>query len=162
MDREGERHSTHRHVQLRMTAARLTSLDHVPPRAPSSHTFTQASSAPSQPLSSSRSRWAGEIMSLPLHLRSYKEKSKDELSRDFFNVPTEEQLPGPGDPPSVVKIRNASGSSKKAEGPGNQGMEINAVLSVEGKEEVYVSNNLLHTYPISPHLPRHRGGRTCG
>ena len=74
-------------------------------------------------------------MSLPLHLRSFREKSKDELSRDFFNVPLEEQLPAPNEPPSVVKNRT------KKELAGLQGMEINAVLSVEGKEEVYVSYN---------------------
>lgn len=81
-------------------------------------------------------------MSLPMHLRSYREKSKDELARDLFNVPSLEQLPAPSDPPSVVKLRNVNlgpGSSQ-----GLQGMEINAVLSVEGKEEVYAGRlNLL-------------------
>jgi len=76
------------------------------------------------------------VMSLPLHLRSYREKSKDEVNRDFFNVPTQEQLPVPSDPPSAVKIRHKEGSGV---GAGMQGMDINAVLSVEGKEEVYVS-----------------------
>jgi hypothetical protein len=75
-------------------------------------------------------------MSLPLHLRSYREKSKDEVNRDLFNVPTQESLPVPGDPPSAVKIRHKEGSGV---GAGMQGMDINAVLSVEGKEEVYVS-----------------------
>ena len=72
-----------------------------------------------------------------MHLRSYREKSKDELARDFFNVPSLEQLPGPGEPPSVVKLRNVQMSPGSSQGL--QGMEINAVLSVEGKEEVYVS-----------------------
>lgn len=72
------------------------------------------------------------IMSLPMHLRSYREKDKDELARDFFNVPLQEALPAPADPSSVVKIRSATTAK------GLQGMDINAVLSVEGKEEVYV------------------------
>jgi hypothetical protein len=69
-----------------------------------------------------------------MHLRSYREKSKDELARDFFNAPLPEQMPGPNEPPSVVKIRGR----RDIEGD-RGGMEINAVLSVEGKEEVYVS-----------------------
>ena len=72
-------------------------------------------------------------MSLPMHLRSYREKDKDELAREYFNVPLQEALPSPHDQPSVVKIRG--GPLTK----GLQGMDINAVLSVEGKEEVYVS-----------------------
>ncbi|EIW71253.1 hypothetical protein TREMEDRAFT_71100 [Tremella mesenterica DSM 1558] len=72
-------------------------------------------------------------MSLPMHLRSYREKSKDESARDFFNVPPQEALPRPGDPPSVVKLH----TYLSREGTGLQGMDINAVLSVEGKEEVY-------------------------
>jgi hypothetical protein len=78
-------------------------------------------------------------MSLPMHLRTYREKSRDESSRDFFNVPTPDAMPGPGEPPSVVKIRNIKEVSEKEKDKGQQGMEINAVLSVEGKEEVYVS-----------------------
>lgn len=81
-----------------------------------------------------------------MHLRAYREKSKDEQSRDFFNVPQPDSLPGPGDAPSVTKIRTpkastgGSGNGKEKESDkGLQGMEINAVLSVEGKEEVYVS-----------------------
>ena len=74
-------------------------------------------------------------MSLPMHLRSYREKSKDELSRDFFNVPLQEALPLPTDPPNIVNVRHKEGSGM---GAGMQGAEINAVLSVEGKEEVYV------------------------
>lgn len=79
-------------------------------------------------------------MSLPMHLRSYREKSKDEYTRDFFNVPLQEQLLGPSDPPSVVKIRNHHAHNGNGPKAGEmQGMEISAVLSVEGKEEVYVS-----------------------
>ena len=74
-----------------------------------------------------------------MHLRAYREKSRDESSRDFFNVPTPDAMPGPGEPPSVVKIRNVKEGSEKEKDKGQQGMEINAVLSVEGKEEVYVS-----------------------
>jgi hypothetical protein len=74
-----------------------------------------------------------------MHLRSYREKSKDELNRDFFNVPDQEALPVPGDPPSIVKIRHKEGSGA---GAGMAGMDINAVLSVEGKEEVYVSSSM--------------------
>ncbi|WRT64714.1 uncharacterized protein IL334_001648 [Kwoniella shivajii] len=73
-------------------------------------------------------------MSLPLHLRSYREKSKDELSRDFFNAPSQSSLPGPSDPPSVVKLRERPYKNGQEE---LQGMDINAVISVEGKEEVY-------------------------
>jgi hypothetical protein len=81
-------------------------------------------------------------MSLPMHLRTYREKSRDESSRDFFNVPTLDAMPGPGEPPSVTKIRNVKEVSEKEKDKGQQGMEINAVLSVEGKEEVYVSKDL--------------------
>ncbi|WVW78360.1 hypothetical protein I302_100314 [Kwoniella bestiolae CBS 10118] len=73
-------------------------------------------------------------MSLPLHLRSYREKSKDELTRDFFNVPLQASLPGPSDPPFVVKMRERPYRSGQEE---LQSMDINAVISVEGKEEVY-------------------------
>ncbi|WVQ69324.1 uncharacterized protein L199_007541 [Kwoniella botswanensis] len=73
-------------------------------------------------------------MSLPLHLRSYREKSKDELTRDFFNVPLQSSLPGPSDPPSVVKLRERPYKNGQEE---LQSMDINAVISVEGKEEVY-------------------------
>lgn len=76
------------------------------------------------------------MMSLPMHLRSYKEKSKDELNRDLFNVPTQDALPSPTDQPSVVKLR---GKDAKG-GVEMQGMDINAVLSVEGKEDVYVGH----------------------
>jgi hypothetical protein len=77
-----------------------------------------------------------------MHLRTYREKSRDESSRDFFNVPTLDAMPGPGEPPSVTKIRNVKEVSEKEKDKGQQGMEINAVLSVEGKEEVYVSKDL--------------------
>ena len=74
-------------------------------------------------------------MSLPMHLRAYRDKSKDELARDLFNVPLQEAVPTPSDPPSITKVRHKEGSGV---GAGMQGMEISAVLSVEGKEEVYV------------------------
>jgi hypothetical protein len=74
-------------------------------------------------------------MSLPLHLRSYKEKSKDELARDYYNIPTQDAFAATteGDKPVLHKVRY------RGDGGGLQGMDINAVLSVEGKEEVYVS-----------------------
>jgi hypothetical protein len=77
-------------------------------------------------------------MSLPLHLRAYTEKTKDELARDFFNAPFPDQLPAPSEPPVSVKpARGAKGANGSA--AGLQNMDINAVLSVEGKEDVYVS-----------------------
>lgn len=76
-------------------------------------------------------------MSLPLHLRSYVEKTKDEQARDFFNVPPFEAVAHPLEP-SVVKQYAKAGPAPEL-AVGMQGMEINAVLSVEGKEEVYVS-----------------------
>jgi hypothetical protein len=74
-------------------------------------------------------------MSLPLHLRSYKEKSKDELARDYYNIPTQDAFAPlkEGETQVLHKIRN------RIDTGGLQGMDINAVLSVEGKEEVYVS-----------------------
>ena len=84
-------------------------------------------------------------MSLPMHLRAYREKSRDEVSRDFFNVPQLDALSAPGDPPAVVKTRarhDSNASREKEAEKGMQGMEINAVLSVEGKEEVYVLRTL--------------------
>lgn len=82
-------------------------------------------------------------MSLPMHLRSYREKSKDEITRDMFNVPLQESVPIPSDPPSIVKVRHKEGSGV---GACMQGGEINAVLSVEGKEEVYVSLGRLSSW----------------
>lgn len=76
-------------------------------------------------------------MSLPMHLRAYTEKTKDEAARDFFNVPPPDQLPAPSAPPVVVKP--ARGKEGAGSASGLQGMDINAVLSVEGKEDVYVS-----------------------
>ncbi|KAK4687780.1 TBC1 domain family member 8/9, partial [Tremellales sp. Uapishka_1] len=73
-------------------------------------------------------------MSLPMHLRSYQEKSKDESSRDFFNAPLQEAVPPPSAAPSVVKLRGGAGKTQQL---ALQGMDISAVLSVEGKEEVY-------------------------
>ncbi|KAL7420012.1 hypothetical protein Q5752_004976 [Cryptotrichosporon argae] len=69
-------------------------------------------------------------MSLPMHLRAYTDKSKEELARDFFNVPPQEALPSPADAPSASKPRPKPSGNL-------QGMDISAVLSVEGKEEVY-------------------------
>lgn len=57
-------------------------------------------------------------MSLPSHLRAYRDLSKDEHTRESFNVP---------------KADDAAG------GPG-KGMEINAVLSIEG-EAVFVRSS---------------------
>lgn len=76
-------------------------------------------------------------MSLPMHLRAYTEKTKDEQTRDFFNVPLAEQLPAPNATPVVVKP--AAGRARSGSASGLHGMDINAVLSVEGKEDVYVS-----------------------
>jgi hypothetical protein len=77
-------------------------------------------------------------MSLPLHLRAYTEKTKDELTRDFFNAPFPDQLPAPSEAPVAVKpARGTKGANGSA--AGLLSMDINAVLSVEGKEDVYVS-----------------------
>lgn len=80
-------------------------------------------------------------MSLPLHLRSYVEKTKDEANRDFFNVPPYEALAASGETqPNVVKQYAKAGDHQRDQLPvGMQPMEINAVLSVDGKDEVYVS-----------------------
>ena len=88
-----------------------------------------------------------------MHLRSYREKSKDGLNRDFFNVPLQETLPVPSDPPSVVKVRH-----REAGGAGLSGMDINAVFSVEGKEEVYVSWTLCMDKPVGPGESLRYGG----
>ena len=81
-------------------------------------------------------------MSLPLHLRNYKEKSKDETTRDFFNVPYLESLGILGES-SGSKDAHGGGVGAVGSGvEGLQGMDINAVLSVEGKEEVYVSQSI--------------------
>lgn len=58
-------------------------------------------------------------MSLPSHLRAYRDLSKDEHTRESFNVPK---------------------ADDEAGGPG-KGMEINAVLSIEG-EAVFVRSSL--------------------
>lgn len=79
-------------------------------------------------------------MSLPMHLRAYTEKTKDEQTRDFFNVPLAEQLPAPNATPVVVKP--AAGRTRQGSASGLHGMDISAVLSVEGKEDVYVSSML--------------------
>lgn len=91
-------------------------------------------------------------MSLPLHLRTYQEPSKQDQSRLFFNVPTLESLlqggTGEGKVPVLVKSSQLQQGLKEkellmqrqggAEMNGWQEMEISAVLSVEGKDEVYV------------------------
>ncbi|RSH86713.1 uncharacterized protein EHS24_004984 [Apiotrichum porosum] len=75
-------------------------------------------------------------MSLPMHLRAYTEKTKDELTRDLFNAPFPDQLPAPSEPPVVTKpARGAKGAIGSAAGLSS--MDIIAVLSVEGKEDVY-------------------------
>lgn len=86
-------------------------------------------------------------MSLPRHLRSYREKSKDELARDFYNVPTQEDFV------SASKGAGLSKSRAKTESVGLQGMDITAVLSVEGKEEVYVSRLMAKRSPCRKLAP---------
>jgi hypothetical protein len=100
-------------------------------RAPS-HTYNHIGRRPSSKPTELYRAARNLKMSLPMHLRTYRDKSKDEVTRDFFNVPHPEQLPGSQDPPSAAKLRNVK------EVQVAQGMDINAVLSVEGKEEVYV------------------------
>ena len=53
-------------------------------------------------------------MALPSHLRAYKDLTRDEATRDWFNIPKEDHAGG------------------------LKGMDINAVVSIEG-EAVYVS-----------------------
>lgn len=53
-------------------------------------------------------------MSLPSHLRAHKDLTRDETTRELFNIP------------------------KGDDAGGQKGMEINAVLSIEG-EAVFVS-----------------------
>lgn len=79
-------------------------------------------------------------MSLPLHLRAYQEPTKEDASRTFYNLPLAEALyPFAVDAPvSLVKQYGKVQSVEKDE-TGWMPMEISAVLSVEGKEEVYVS-----------------------
>lgn len=82
-------------------------------------------------------------MSLPLHLRTYQEPTKQDQSRLFFNVPTRESLiqggTGEGKEPVLVKSSaSRDGAAERGDGTGWQEMEIGAVLSVEGKDEVYV------------------------
>lgn len=77
-------------------------------------------------------------MSLPLHLRAYTEKTVEETTRDFFNAPFPDQLPAPSEAPVVVKPAVGS-KSANGSAAGLRTMDISAVLSVEGKEDVYVS-----------------------
>lgn len=93
-------------------------------------------------------------MSLPLHLRAYQEPSKDDLTRLHFNVPPllwvmPQASPSfdPDAPPVLAKHpRHEQAHREKMEAggegmlSGTSGMEIGAILSVEGKDEVYVSN----------------------
>lgn len=93
---------------------------------------------------------------LPLHLRTYTEPSKTEHARLLFNIPTLESLLAGGvgaDKVPVLVKRSGQGKQKGYERDekqqqqqgvvdtlqGYQEMEISAVLSVEGKDEVYVS-----------------------
>jgi hypothetical protein len=95
-------------------------------------------------------------MSLPLHLRTYTEPSKQDQSRLFFNVPTLESLlqggTGEGKVPVLTKssqltqgAREKEALSMRGEASGWQEMEISAVLSVEGKDEVYVRFPFINT-----------------
>jgi hypothetical protein len=85
-------------------------------------------------------------MSLPLHLRTYQEPTKQDQSRLFFNVPTLESLlqggTGEAKEPVLVKSSALRDGVREKEARGDamgwQEMEIGAVLSVEGKDEVYV------------------------
>lgn len=91
-------------------------------------------------------------MSLPLHLRAYQEPTKDDLTRLLFNVPpllwVMPQASPSYDPaidPKIVKdSRHEQAMKEKMESAGvgmmngTMGMEISAILSVEGKDEVYV------------------------
>lgn len=102
-------------------------------------------------------------MSLPLHLRTYQEPSKQDQSRLFFNVPTLESLlqggTGEGKVPVLVKSSAIQQGLKEKElllqkqggqeMSGWQEMEISAVLSVEGKDEVYVRSYRLFGIALS-------------
>lgn len=86
-------------------------------------------------------------MSLPLHLRAYQEPTKDELTRLYFNVPPLEWVSGeaaatPVKTASWVGAMSDKGKEPMVAAPGTQSMEISAILSVEGKDEVYVSSLL--------------------
>ena len=92
-------------------------------------------------------------MSLPLHLRAYQEPTRDDLTRLLFNVPPllwvmPQASPSydPATDPKLVKDpRHEQAMKEKIESGGvgmmngTMGMEISAILSVEGKDEVYVS-----------------------
>jgi hypothetical protein len=92
-------------------------------------------------------------MSLPLHLRAYQEPTRDDLTRLLFNVPPllwvmPQASPSydPATDPKLVKDpRHEQAMKEKMESGGvgmmngTMGMEISAILSVEGKDEVYVS-----------------------
>ena len=94
-------------------------------------------------------------MSLPLHLRAYQEPTRDDLTRLLFNVPPllwvmPQASPSydPATDPKLVKDpRHEQAMKEKMESGGvgmmngTMGMEISAILSVEGKDEVYVSQS---------------------
>lgn len=79
---------------------------------------------------------------LPLHLRAYQEPTRDELTRLYFNVPPQEWVSGSSSTTLVktaawVAAMSDRGKEAATSAPGSQGMEISAILSVEGKDEVY-------------------------
>ncbi|KAH8089610.1 putative GTPase-activating protein [Filobasidium floriforme] len=98
-------------------------------------------------------------MSLPLHLRAYQEPTRDDLTRLLFNVPPllwvmPQASPSydPATDPKLVKDpRHEQAMKEKMESGGvgmmngTMGMEISAILSVEGKDEVY--SGKLHLLP---------------
>jgi TBC1 domain family member 8/9 len=96
-------------------------------------------------------------MSLPLHLRTYQEPTKEDLSRAFFNLPPIDALypssttNGDGST-GLIRLYSQTGRGGAGAGAGGSSdqakvlsgitpMEVNAVLSVEGKDEVYVSKD---------------------
>ncbi|KAJ9120089.1 hypothetical protein QFC22_002987 [Naganishia vaughanmartiniae] len=91
---------------------------------------------------------------LPLHLRTYTEPTKTDHARLVFNIPTLDTLlaGGVGADKVPVLVKRSQGQAKAHVGrnaigekddelsvamTGYQEMEISAVLSVEGKDEVY-------------------------
>jgi hypothetical protein len=104
-------------------------------------------------------------MSLPLHLRAYQEPTRDDLTRLLFNVPPllwvmPQASPSydPATDPKIVKdSRHEQAMKEKMESAGvgmmngTMGMEISAILSVEGKDEVYVCIGL-RCPPLQPTL----------
>ncbi|KAJ9094355.1 hypothetical protein QFC19_007963 [Naganishia cerealis] len=78
-------------------------------------------------------------MSLPLHLRAYQEPSTQDQARLRFNVPTRQALlqGGTGDAKAPVLAKTAQTAATHTDSPGWHDMDISAVLSVQGKDEVY-------------------------